>query len=97
MDVPSQVVWSCLIQARDWPSWYSNSQAVSIDGGADRLSLGVTFRWRTFGVRLVSHVEECVPGERIAWNAHGRGVWAYHAWLIRTQGAGCHVVTEETQ
>jgi hypothetical protein len=90
-------VWSWLIRARAWPSWYSNSQAVRIESNADTLSLGATFRWRTFGVRLVSQVVEFVPAERIAWNARGLGVWAYHAWLILPEGAGCRVVTEETQ
>src|SRR5277367_4781662 len=81
-------VWSWLIRARAWPSWYSNSQAVRIESNADTLSLGATFRWRTFGVRLVSQVVEFVPAERIAWNARGLGVWAYHAWLLRTEGSG---------
>jgi hypothetical protein len=97
MEASTEQVWSCLIRAKDWPSWYSNAKGVSIEGGADSLSPGVTFRWRTFGVRLVSRVVEFVPGERIAWNARGLGVWAYHAWLLQTRATGCTVVTEETQ
>jgi hypothetical protein len=97
MEASAEQVWRCLIRARDWPSWYSNSKNVNIEGGADSLSSGTIFRWRTFGVRLVSHVVEFVPNERIAWNARGLGVWAYHAWLLRGEGRGCSVVTEETQ
>ena len=36
-------------------------------------------------------------GERIAWDARGLGVLAYHAWLIWPTAEGCHVLTEESQ
>ncbi len=94
---PPSTVWAWLVRARDWPSWYPNSHDVSIEGGAPDLTSGVTFRWRTFGVNLVSHVEEFVPAHRLAWNARGLGVWAYHAWLLRPTARGCTVTTEETQ
>ena len=38
-----------LIRAKLWPEWYPNSRDVEIDGGASDLSLGASFRWRTFG------------------------------------------------
>lgn len=89
-------IWAKLIAATGWPALYANASNVFIDGGGD-LRPGVTFRWRTFGVDLVSTVEEFVPGERVAWLARGTSVVAYHAWLIEPTPAGCHVVTEETQ
>ena len=46
---------------------------------------------------MTSEVREFVPGERLAWNARGRGVWAYHAWLIQKVDSGCRVLTEENQ
>jgi Polyketide cyclase / dehydrase and lipid transport len=97
MSVPATAVWAWLVRARDWPSWYSNAHDVSIEGGGPDLSSGVTFRWRTFDVNLVSHVEEFVPVERMAWNARGLGVWVYHAWLLRPTARGCTVITEESQ
>ena len=97
MSVPTSAVWAWLVRARDWPSWYSNSHDVSIEGGGLELTAGVTFRWRTFGVNLASRVEEFFPAERLAWNARGLGVWAYHAWLLRPTERGCTVITEETQ
>lgn len=91
-------VWAWLIRASTWPSWYPNSHNVSLAGGAKDLSPGITFRWSTFGVGLVSHVEEFVPETRIAWNGKTLGVWAYHAWLITPRdGGGCTILTEETQ
>ncbi len=97
ISAPASIVWAWLIRARDWPSWYSNSHDVVLENEAADLAPGVTFRWRTFGVRLLSHVEEFVPPERLAWNARGLGVWVYHAWIVRPSATGCTVLTEETQ
>jgi uncharacterized protein YndB with AHSA1/START domain len=97
MRASPEAVWKVLIRASEWPQYYANASGVRVqDGGCDLFS-GATFRWRTFGVSLVSRVEEFVPNERIAWNAKAFGVWVYHAWLITPTSAGCHVVTEETQ
>ncbi|GAC1560487.1 MAG: SRPBCC domain-containing protein [Polyangiales bacterium] len=90
-------VWAWLVRATAWPTYYANSSNVRLEGGGDELSAGQVFRWKTFGVRLRSVVEECVPTERLAWNARGLGVWAYHAWLLLPHGDGCRVITEETQ
>jgi uncharacterized protein YndB with AHSA1/START domain len=95
---PPEVVWAWLLRASRWPSWYPNSHNVRINQGLSAdLALGAHFTWRTFGVGIRSTVVECVPCERIAWNAHGLGVDAYHAWLITPSGTGSHVLTEETQ
>lgn len=80
-----------------WPSWYPNASNVVLAGGASDLSFGVTFTWRTFGVAIRSTVVEFEPCERIAWNAFGDGVDAYHAWEIARTAGGSHVLTEETQ
>jgi hypothetical protein len=92
-----QAVWRCLVRAREWPKWYPNSQSVALPEGAQELSAGMSFRWRTFGVSLVSVVAEFVAPQRIAWSARGVGVWAYHAWLIEPKPGGCSILTEETQ
>jgi hypothetical protein len=42
-------------------------------------------------------VLEFVLYERLAWDAHGNGLEAYHAWLIQKADQGCQVVTEEVQ
>lgn len=97
MAAPSDAVWAWLVRAREWPAWYLNSAEVRIDHGNAELTPGAAFRWRTFGISLVSQVQEFVPGERIAWNARSTGVWVYHAWLIRPTTTGCHVITEESQ
>jgi uncharacterized protein YndB with AHSA1/START domain len=98
MQPAPQAVWSALIRAAHWPEWYPNSSNVRfVRGSPPDLAEGTRFHWRTFGVALDSTIVEFVPGERVAWNARGVGVDAYHAWLIRPVAGGCHVLTEETQ
>jgi hypothetical protein len=99
LDMPAApaAVWKVLIRAAEWPLFYANASKVKIDGGGRDLFAGARFTWRTFGIDLVSQVEEFVPEERIAWTAKAFGVWVYHAWLITPTPAGCHVLTEETQ
>ena len=95
---PAETVWAWLIRAPAWPDWYPNSHNVRIQGEPpDRLALGTQFAWRTFGVSIRSTVQEFVPHERLAWDAFGMGVDAYHAWLITPAEGGCQVLTEETQ
>jgi len=94
---PGQV-WACLTRVITWPEWYPNASRVElINQRADQLQSRTKFRWKTFGVNLVSEVVDYVPNERIAWTALGPGVKAYHAWLIIPEKEGCHVITEETQ
>jgi len=93
-----EVVWAWLIRAQLWPTWYPNSaNVVFLKGQPPNLALGTQFRWKTFGVTIKSTVLEFVPYERLAWDAHGTGLNAYHAWLIEKTENGCHVLTEETQ
>jgi uncharacterized protein YndB with AHSA1/START domain len=98
MPAPPRAVWAWLVRAELWPRWYPNSHRVRIvSGPRPDLGLGSRFRWWTFGVAIDSTVAEVVPRERLAWTARGAGVRAYHAWLLRPAGSGCHVLTEETQ
>ena len=91
-------VWYWLVRATQWPAWYVNASNVQIlQGSEPELTKGTKFRWKTFGVTITSTVLEYVPNERIAWDAHGFGVDAYHAWVLRSTPKGCHVLTEETQ
>jgi uncharacterized protein YndB with AHSA1/START domain len=98
MRASPEAVWGSLIRAALWPEWYPNSSNVRfVRGSPPDLAAGTRFHWKTFGVAIDSTVVEFVPGERVAWNARGIGVDAYHAWLVRPIAGGCHVLTEETQ
>ena len=98
MAAPQEQVWAWLVRAPLWPAWYANSANVKImKGPGPDLGKGTIFRWKTFGVTIMSTVLEYVPNERLAWDAHAFGIDAYHAWVLRPSAKGCHVLTEETQ
>jgi uncharacterized protein YndB with AHSA1/START domain len=91
-------VWAWLIRATLWPTWYVNSANVEIlEGEGPDLRKGTRFRWRTFGLTVLSRVLEYAPRERIAWDAQASGLDAYHAWVLQPSGLGCRVLTEESQ
>ena len=94
-----ELIWAWLTLYCLWPTWYANSKVYCprADTTCDDLVLGKKFYWHTFGVDLVSTVQECVPFERISWEALGLGVDAYHGWVIIPKENGCLVVTEECQ
>jgi hypothetical protein len=92
MAASPEAVWPWLIRAELWPTWYPDFADVIIEGEGPDLKAGSRFRWKTFGVRLNSRVEEFVEFERIAWSARSTGIDAYHAWLIEKKPSGCHVL-----
>ena len=93
---PADRVWAWLLAAPLWPTWYPHSSKVRLEAGT-RLQAGTRFTWRTFGVAIRSTVVEFEAPARIAWNAYGLGVDAYHAWLIEPAAGGTRILTEETQ
>ncbi|SCK06182.1 SRPBCC domain-containing protein [Streptomyces sp. WMMB 322] len=96
--LPPERLWPVLIDAANWPRWYSNSRNVSIEPGYDRLGDGRTFHWTTFGLRVTSTVREFLPPGRLAWDGRALGSRGYHRWEIRPAGdGGSVIVTEEVQ
>lgn len=95
---PAIVIWNNLINAGDWPGWYSNSLDVQVES-SDRRTLQArnAFTWKTFGFPIQSTVNEFVPFSRIGWFGNGTGIKAYHTWLIIEKEGGCQVITEESQ
>jgi uncharacterized protein YndB with AHSA1/START domain len=90
-------VWSHLVDAGRWPSWYPNSKAVQIQGAEQLLASGTVFRWTTFGLSIESKVHEYVPNQRLGWFGYAPGTTPsfYHTWYLEPSGATCHVVMEE--
>jgi len=39
----SDTVWSLIIDAAEWPSFYPHATNIRIEGGGDALSLGATY------------------------------------------------------
>ena len=94
-----EVIWAWLLRAELWPTWYPNASGMHFlsHAGPD-LRDRSRFRWKTFGTRITSKVLEFEPMTRLAWDAHGIGVQAWHAWLLTPEPGGrTHVLTEEVQ
>ena len=95
---PADALWTPLVRASRWSTWYFNARAVRIEGGAAELGPGTRFRWVTFGMPLRSEVRVCDPPARIGWTWSTLGAHGYHGWLLEpAPGGGTRVVTEETQ
>ena len=97
IDAPPESVWANLIDATQWPSWYSNSADVHIDGDQQKLAKGVTFAWKTYGFPIVSRVDVFELGREIGWSVDSPGFQVHHAWLLIPERGGTRVITEETQ
>ena len=94
-----EYIWSWLLRAELWPQWYANADDIHFlsHAGPD-LRDRSRFRWKTFGVKITSKVLEFEPCTRLAWDAHGIGVDAYHGWVLTPlEDGSTHVLTEETQ
>ena len=89
-------VWQHIIEAPKWPDWYTNSHDVRVvRGRTDVLEQNTRFEWDTFGFHIDSTVHEFVPATRVGWFGEGKGIDAYHTWLLAPTPEGCQVVTEE--
>jgi hypothetical protein len=58
-------VWSRIIEASRWPTWYPNSKDVEIQGDDPVLRDGTLFRWTTFGLAIESKVHEYKQGQEV--------------------------------
>lgn len=87
--------WSYLVNATQWPQWYSNASNIQIEGGGNQLQAGSAFTWNTFGLQVKSRVQEFVVNERLGWFGNTADLAAYHTWLLVPETKGCHVITEE--
>jgi hypothetical protein len=97
INAPADVIWNNLINASQWPSWYSNSKNVRIEGGQSKLAPGVTFEWETFGFPIKSTVNVFEPQREIGWSVDNPAFTVHHAWLLIPERGGTRVITEEAQ
>ena len=97
IDAPPEIVWTNLIDATQWPSWYANSADVRIEGGQSKLAKGVSFDWKTFGFSIRSTVDVFEPDREIGWGVDSPEFAVHHAWVLVPERGGTRVITEETQ
>jgi uncharacterized protein YndB with AHSA1/START domain len=97
INAPADVVWANLIDATQWPSWYSNAVDVRIAGDHPKLAQGVSFKWTTFGFPIESAVDAFEPDREIGWTVNTPDFRVHHAWVLLPERGGTRVITEETQ
>ena len=98
MPAEPEMVWAWLVRPDLWPGYYSNARLIKhLDGAWPEIELGSRWRWLSFGALVTSEVVEHDPGRRLAWSARELGGSGYHGWVLRPQGGGTFVRTEETQ
>jgi len=97
IDAPPEIVWTNLIDAAQWPSWYANSTDVHIEGGQSKLAKGISFNWKTFGFSIRSTVDVFEPDREIGWSGDNPSFKVHHAWVLVPERGGTRVITEETQ
>lgn len=96
VEAKCQAVWLALINANEWPKWYSNASNVELQKTtATQLEKNTLFQWSTFGLQVESQVNEFVPVHRLAWFGKAPNIDAYHTWYLSEQKSGCDVITEE--
>jgi hypothetical protein len=64
IDAPPDIVWGNIIDASQWPSWYSNSADMRIECGQPQLGIGVSFSGKTFGLPSSFHRYSRRPSSR---------------------------------
>jgi uncharacterized protein YndB with AHSA1/START domain len=97
IDAPPDIVWGNLIDAVQWPTWYSNSADVQIEGGKSGLAMGVSFHWKTFGFPILSTVDVFELDREIGWSVYNSTLKVHHAWILLPERGGTRVITEESQ
>jgi uncharacterized protein YndB with AHSA1/START domain len=96
IDASCEKVFTNLVNAQTWPSWYPNSHNVKLLNSPDgKLHEGTRFSWDTNGHHVESRVYEFVPGSRIGWFGNSPNANGYHTYLLSKINRGCHIVTEE--
>jgi hypothetical protein len=85
-----KTVWDHIIEAEKWPSWYSNSHNVKLLNSTDgKLYEDTRFSSDTFGNHVESRIHEFVSSSRIGWFGDGKGINAYHTFLLLKVDEGC--------
>jgi uncharacterized protein YndB with AHSA1/START domain len=98
---PAEVVWTLLVNAENWSSYFPPENQVKILTGGPELKLGTNYTRVTIGFPMHLVVTECVSGSRLSWSTtvdgDTTGSTAFHGWVITPTQHGCHVLSEETQ
>ena len=98
IDADPETIWSVLINASEWESYYQGaSDLVLLDSPDGTLRAGGTFTWKTMGLDFVSSVKEFEAPYRLAWESNKKSINGWHAWLIIPTTRGSKLITSEAQ
>lgn len=93
-----ETVWSYLINALEWSSWYTGAENVKLINQDDRyLAANSRFQWETMGLTFESLIMQFEPNKLLAWESKKKQIQGYHMWLIIPTEYGCKVITDESQ
>ena len=86
-------VWDIQTNINSWKDWQPDISRAQLIGA---LTVGSVFRWTSGGFAVTSTLQEVEPKRRIAWTGEAFGSNAKHIWILRPQGDGTLVTTEES-
>ncbi len=93
---PPAATWAWLARPELWPSWFPEAKDVHVEG-ASPLRPGSVVTWEMIGATIRVEVTRADAPHVLAWEGGGRGVHAYHAWLLLPERGGTRVLTVETE
>lgn len=88
-----EVVWNIQTNINAWSQWQPAISSAKLE---QSLAVGSRFQWKTGGITITSTIQELEPQRRIGWTGKGLGTEARHIWVLKPQGNGTLVVTEES-
>ena len=98
IEAKPEKVWSILVDALKWESWYKGAKdIVFVDSAHQQLQSSTVMKWSTMGLRFRSEIKEFQPYRLLAWESIKKSIRGYHVWLIIPTDKGCKVITDESQ
>ena len=98
IEASPESVWSVLIQADEWETYYEGASNLKLRDNTDgRLTENAVFSWKTMGLDFTSTIQEFEAPYRLSWESDKKSIRGYHAWLIIPTEKGCQLITSEAQ
>jgi hypothetical protein len=93
-----EIVWTILIDALKWESWYEGAKNVSFSSPSETvIDANSIFNWETMGLKFQSTIKQFESNRLLAWESKKKSIQGFHVWLIIPTEKGCKVLTAESQ
>ena len=79
INAPQAKVWALLTNVQTWPQWQPEIESTTSDGP---LAPGVSFQWKTGGMKIRSQVAAFQPETELAWTGQAYTAKAVHVWKL---------------